>query len=216
MKGLLVKDYYLLFQRKQTILLFLAVCLLMGFSTDGSFVVGYMSFLSVLLAMSTVSYDDADNGMIFLMTLPVSRRSYALSKYVLGALFGLGAWFFAIGMALAVSILKGQPLDLAETLSGAWIFLLMTVLMLDLMIPVQLKYGAEKSRIVMILVFGGITACGVLLGRIPAVAQMLTGLIGKMDAVADIWYSLAAVLTCVVLTLVSVMASIRVMEKKTF
>ncbi len=58
MKGLLVKDCQLLFQRKQTLILFFAICCIVGFSADGSFIVGYMAFLSAVIAISTISYDE--------------------------------------------------------------------------------------------------------------------------------------------------------------
>lgn len=85
MKGLLIKDLYYVFQRKQTLLIFLIVSLILGFTNEGSFLVGYMTLLGTIISLSTISYDNADNGMPFLMTLPISRKEYALSKYVFGA-----------------------------------------------------------------------------------------------------------------------------------
>lgn len=216
MKGLLVKDFYLLFQRKQTIFLFLAISIVMGISTDGSFILGYLSFLSVLIALSTISYDDADNGMMFLMTLPVSRKCYALSKYVFGILFGIAVWAGAIVLMLVMNVLKGIPGSASENIVSALVFLTIPVILLDLMIPLQLKFGPEKSRIVILVICGGIAACGVVVSKNVKIMARAAALAEQLDRVGDIWYLFVAVIIVAVLTFLSISASVHVMEKKTF
>lgn len=216
MSGLIVKDFYLLFQRKQTLFMFLAVCLFMGFSTDGSFVVGYMTFLSTLLAMSTISYDEFDNGMMFLMTLPIERKTYARSKYVLGGIFCCGAWVLSIVMLLALNLIKGTAGNLLEDVQMALAFLPMIVLILDIMIPLQLKFGPEKSRIVMVVIFGGLAAVGTALVKMLKGTETAASMAAALDSVPGVCYVVGTVIFCVVLTAVSVMIAQRVMEKKAF
>ena len=214
MKGLLVKDCQLLFQRKQTLILFFAVCCIVGFSADGSFIVGYMAFLSAIIAISTISYDDADNGMMFLMTLPVSRKTYALSKYVLGSIFCLGGWLLAIFMMLAINAVKGLPLDMIGNVVPSLAFLFMSLMILDLMIPLQLKFGAEKSRVVMFIVFGGIGALAAIIMRIAP--QAVTSLFISLSRIPAGWLSTGALLLGCLLTMISAIASVRIMKKKAF
>ena len=82
MRGLLQKDLCLLVQRSRILLVMIGVGILMGFSADGSFVIGYLTMLCAILAISTISYDEFDNGNAFLFTLPISRKSYVVEKYV--------------------------------------------------------------------------------------------------------------------------------------
>ena len=214
MKGLLVKDCQLLFQRKQTLILFFAVCCIVGFSADGSFIVGYMAFLSAIIAISTISYDDADNGMMFLLTLPVSRKTYALSKYVLGSVFCLGGWLLAIIMMLAINAVKGLQLDIVGNVVPSLAFLFMSMMILDLMIPLQLKFGAEKSRVVMFIVFGGIGALAALVMRIAP--DTVISLFTALDRIPGGWLAVGALLMGCLLTAMSAAASIGIMKKKTF
>ena len=214
MKGLLIKDYYLLFQRKQTIFMFLAISLLMGFATDGSFIVGYMAFLSAIISISTISYDEADNGMMFLMTLPVSRKTYAVSKYILGIIMSIAAWVLSIVIMLAVNTMKGIPTEAAEDIFSSVVFLIIALLILDLMIPLQLKFGAEKSRIIMFILFGGIAALAALgMRQAPEAVSSLTA---ALDKVPGGLLAMGGLLAGCLLTAVSAAASIRIMKKKTF
>ena len=216
MRGLLVKDFHLLFQRKQSIVIFIAICILMGFSSEGSFVVGYMSFLSAIFALSTISYDDADNGMLFLMTLPVERSTYARSKYVLGALFCVPAWILSVVLMLILSVVRGVPADLGNDIANAVIMLPLCVFVLDLMIPLQLKYGAEKSRIVLFVVWGGLFAIIFIISKAFGNSEAVSALVSVLDRIPLGAVIAALAVLCVVLTVISVKCSEKIMAKKTF
>ena len=61
MAGLLEKDIRLLLQRKQAIVMFLVIAVVLGFSTEGTFIVAYTAFCLIMVAVGTVSYDEFDN-----------------------------------------------------------------------------------------------------------------------------------------------------------
>ncbi len=157
---------------------------------------------------------NADNGMMFLMTLPVSRKTYALSKYVLGGIFCLGGWLLSIIMMLGINAVKGLPLDIIGNVAPSLAFLFMSLMILDLMIPLQLKFGAEKSRIVMFIVFGGIGGVIALGMRLAPNAVSL--LIASLDKLRDEWLTVGALLMGCLLTALSAASSIRIMKKKAF
>ena len=66
----------LLFNQKKTWIMYVLLCVMMGFSTQGAFMVGYTVMLCGVLGISTISYDQAENGMPFLFTLPIDRQGY--------------------------------------------------------------------------------------------------------------------------------------------
>ena len=43
------------------------------------------TIVTAIFAITTISYDEFDNGLAFLMTLPVTRKQYVAEKYLLGA-----------------------------------------------------------------------------------------------------------------------------------
>mgnify|MGYP000796879819 FL=1 len=90
MKGLFVKDLKLMMLQKNFLLLILAIVIgMMIFTDDVIFPLGFLSFIVSLFTVSTISYDDFDNGNAFLFTLPITRNHYVSEKYFLGLLLGL-------------------------------------------------------------------------------------------------------------------------------
>ncbi|MBR5794701.1 MAG: ABC-2 transporter permease [Erysipelotrichaceae bacterium] len=86
MKGLLVKDLRLLLSQSRFYIILLIVLFVSGTSTQATFVSGYIAVVFPMFAVSTISYDEYDNGNAFLFTLPFSRKEYVLAKYIFGLL----------------------------------------------------------------------------------------------------------------------------------
>ena len=158
MKGLLKKDLAISFCNKAMLIaaiIVLAAVAFMG-SGGGQFIMSYMAVFVPMVINSTISYDDMDNGMEYLMTLPVTRRQYVYSKYVFSAGAGFLCWIFSCVMGTLSNVIHGNQGD-----SGEWLFLcLMSLGILlftsSLIIPVQLKFGAEKAKIAMLLIMVGV------------------------------------------------------------
>ena len=161
MLGLMRKDLCLLLQRSRAILMMAGVGIIIGFSTDGSFMIGYLTMISAILTIGTISYDEFDNGYPFLLTLPVTRRSYVTAKYIFCFLGDLVGWAAASVIYAGCCLAKGAGLGM-EQLAAALVFLPVVGLMSAVMLPLQLKYGAEKSRLALAVLFGGIGVLGAL------------------------------------------------------
>lgn len=212
MKGLLIKDLKLMAGQKQYFISMILIAALLLFSGQRiAFVLTYLTILCVFFTVSTVSYDEYNNGYAFLFTLPVSRRGYVVEKYLFGLLTGGFGW--AVAMAMALVYTAGVPgAKMEGWLEGALAGPMTAGLMLALMLPVQLKFGADKSRMVSLIfmvAFLGLTtlAAKVVVPRLD---------LSRLSAVgADVWIALACV-AYVVLIAVSVLVSIRVVEKKQF
>ena len=76
MKGLLIKDFRLL-KGQVHFLLIVTVCVIV-FMINGSeaFGVAYVCSMVALLSLTTVSYDEYENGSVFLFTLPITKKDY--------------------------------------------------------------------------------------------------------------------------------------------
>lgn len=154
MNGLVEKDLRLIFQNRQVVLLFLIMAGVVGFAQDGTFILGYLSFMFTILLTSTISYDELDHGFEFLMTLPITTRTYVKEKYglcVAGTIFSVLVsgiiYLIAKGM-------KGEQILMNEDIPMILVFVPIIWCVIALMIPLQLKFGAEKGRIVILLVYG--------------------------------------------------------------
>lgn len=217
MKGLLIKDFRLMKNQKN----FFAVFLLIGagmlfMGLDAFLVVSYLTFLFSTLAVSTVSYDEFDNGFAFLFTLPVSRRGYVGEKYLFGLLSGGSAWCVSILLAAVIAAFR-QGEGLGEIFPAVFLYPAMILIFLSIALPIQLKFGVEKGRLIMMGTIILIYLAGFLLirglnylndhGEIP-----LAGVL-KDNFVAAGVFSAAA---CIVFFALSYALSVRIMEKKEF
>lgn len=217
MTGLLIKDYYLLTQRKQTLVLFVVISLMIGYTMESSFVVGYMTMLSCMQATGTIAYDEADNGMLFLMSLPADKKTYARSKYVLGFLLCGITWVLGVVLMFALYAVKGTEFIWTDELISAVALIPAFLVMMDVMIPLMLKYGAEKSRVVLALIVGvGVALCGAASVIMIIDDECVSAVLLFLDSVPELLIGGGLVVFCGVITVISMKISCRIMEKKEF
>ena len=155
MRGLFEKDFRLLCQNRQTLVLFLMMAGFLGLTQNGTFVLGYLSFTFSILLTSTISYDEMDQGFEFLMTLPVTPKTYVKEKYgfcTVGVIFSV---VLSGIIYLAVKGIHGEQILLGEELLTVLIFVPIVWCVIAIMVPIQLKFGAEKGRIAIFMVYGG-------------------------------------------------------------
>lgn len=213
MKGLLIKDFKLMQMQKRFFLLILLVGVVITFSSyDVAFTTGFMAFVSSLFSISSISYDEFDNGNAFLFSLPISRRTYAVEKYIFGAILGCCAWMLAVILTTLVGFFKGIYPDTEMWLSAAFILAIMFMI-LALMLPFQLKFGGERGRIALIV-------CLVLVSVLGTLAELIgIDLVTILDTMPTVHAGiLAAILLIVALLLLglSCLISIGIVQKKEF
>lgn len=171
-----------------------------------------MAFVSSLFSISSISYDEFDNGNAFLFSLPISRRTYAVEKYIFGAILGCCAWMLAVILTTLVGFFKGIYPDTEMWLSAAFILAIMFMI-LALMLPFQLKFGGERGRIALIV-------CLVLVSVLGTLAELIgIDLVTILDTMPTVHAGiLAAILLIVALLLLglSCLISIGIVQKKEF
>lgn len=158
MKGLWIKDLKLMMVQKKSLFVILLVAVgILLFSEDVTFPIGYISFLISISAVSTISYDEFDNGNTFLFTLPVSRKDYTLEKYLFSIIVGILAVICAVLLITIVTMQRGTfGIRLEDILITAAINIPILFLFEAIILPFKLKYEAEKGRIAMIAAIGAI------------------------------------------------------------
>ena len=218
MKGLLIKDVKLLKNQKQ---FFLVICIIgtlfLVTSNDPSFVITYMTLMFSIFTLSTISYDEHDNGAAYLFTLPISRQSYTMEKYAFGLITTMLAWGVFTAAALGATYYRQIEIDLRQWLVIAVTYLAVALLLLAITIPIQFKFGAERSRIALIAVVG----CAVLVAY--AAAKIFEAfhidLSAVIDRVAEMTPGVFLAFLCaaaVAVIGISYSISLRIVKKKQF
>lgn len=217
MLGLIEKDIRLMLQRKSSLLMVAAFAVMMSFTMDVGFVVGYLVVLGVSFSSSTISYDEFDNGYPFLMTLPIEKKTYVAEKYIFCLSTGFILWFFASLLYFITLVFRGISADVNDVMIQLCVFLPVIVLLTAIIIPFFLKYGSERGRIIMFLFCGFIFAGGTLIGmvlkqRMDAITKMFEFVKGISDAGV---VSIIIVITLLIL-IISYCCSKHIMEKKEY
>lgn len=217
MKGLFVKDIELMKQQKQFFILVVVMEVILNLAGSGSvsFATGYFTFVTAIFAITTISYDEFDNGLAFLMTLPVTRKQYVAEKYLLGAGLTAAAWGITTitGGVICKGVAELQG-DLSETIIDSLIYIPLALLMLTASLPLVIHFGAEKGRYIAMVMWA----------IIIAVVYSLIKTIGLSADAVDAWLNglnrgmvlAGAVLFTVIVYMGSYWGSVRLMEKKEF
>lgn len=147
MRGLLIKDYRLLWNQCRTFgIMMLIWMIVVVTNTNPVFAVSYLIFICSIMSINTISYDQHENGITFLLSLPVSRKQYVREKYLLFLINLAAAVVFSVLFILIPGNIEGTVV----------IYLIgMVVLAISVMMPVSMIFGAEKGRLV-IIAFGAI------------------------------------------------------------
>lgn len=218
MKGLFIKDCRTILNNNRTFLvMMIGIILFLSFTVDSlDFVGGYLTIVGSMLALGTISYDQAENGMSFLLTLPISRKMYVQSKYLFSVLFSVALIVLVNIISVPVSIMRGYSYDISMP-AGMFV---VGLIFLFIMIPLQLKFGVEKARIALVVVFGVIVCAitgAVYIGAGNGIyVEDVTASISKTATAPAAVYIILAVLIMALLGFISYCFSVKTMENKEY
>ena len=219
MKGLLIKDFKLMLNQKN---FFILIVLILGATAcfldfDYYFLIGYFMFICSLFTISTISYDEFDNGNAFLFTLPFSRSRYVEEKYCFGILAGTCSWFLSFVITTIIQMINSNNFIFSDWMLSTLVMLPIMFVMLAILIPFQLKYGSENGRIAIIIFLGGVFVVCYLLANLLAQSQInFNSLISFINNVDPLIILLIIFAICLAILFVSMKISKQIVLKKEF
>lgn len=160
MKGLLLKDWYQVRTSMKAMYLSVAFVLVIWvFSTSSAYVfpVSYAAIFLGILPVNLLAYDQSVGWVEYGWTLPVSKKTLVAEKYLVGLLCtavsavqngifcGIRFWMGKPLPAMPIGLLLG---------AGAASILLIN----GIMLPLYYRFGAEKARMLYMLMFAGMSA----------------------------------------------------------
>ena len=156
MKGLLIKDFQLAFLNIKMLVALCIVSIFLTSSSTGSaaFVISYVTIIFFMFVLTSISYDELDHSISFLFTLPISRKTYVLEKYVFSLVCGMIGLVFSSVICVVIGRVKNMDLVGPDFIPVALSIYLMLLFIVALMLPIQLKFGGDNGRIALFLVFG--------------------------------------------------------------
>lgn len=187
MKGLIVSDIYSL--KKQMLisglvaLVYLIIGIVGGNATSMSV---FLILFATMLPVTSFTYNEACHWDMYANTLPVRRFDFVGAKFILSLLFMLIAAALSVVSVCISNLIQGVPVfqDILWPLMAGGIGLIYSAVFMVLIF----KFGAERSRMIMMLSF-----------LIPFVLAMYLQKSGKIPQMSQLQLSLNAIVGMVVL-----------------
>lgn len=213
MKGLLIKDFKLLKNRGIFFLIFIVGYTVFQIGTfNGAWAVGFATLMIAIFSLTTITYDEYENGMPFLFTLPIRRIDYVREKYAFGFLITTVTWIImgTVYFLFDTLMWSNGSGNFGDELSFCVTYLIGIYFIISLQIALKLKF-AERSGIIMMIV-------AVIISVFFSIAyiEFETG-VSFMELNLS-WNTVAAVGVIVLFALMFVFYrwSVRIMEKREF
>ena len=180
MKGLIYKDLQLMLKSKKISISFLFI-LIYGsvFPQHIMFVLSFITMVFCFLGFNSLSFEEFDNSVPYMITMPITRKQYVREKYWFSILFTTGGWLIS---TLICFLLQSDDVFLLFFIQALAILLSM-ILFQIVLIPIQIKYGSEMSRIVLFAIMGIILGICAFIARILNSLEVTEELITKMEII---------------------------------
>lgn len=208
MKGLLLKDWYMILKYCKSFLVVLVI--FMGVSAVGESALLFALYPMILVTMVPVtlmSYEEKSGWDIYCDTMPNTRRGMVNSKYIL-LLLSLGACLLLMGVSQLIRMAYTNIIDFEGFWSMMGLLTAVGLISPCLMMPVIFRFGTEKGRLFYYFLVGSLAALFMIMANLdPEVS--LTGVLPP-------WILGAILAGAAVLFILSWGLSIRFYEKREF
>lgn len=213
MNGLILKDLYNLKNSGKSLLIAIVAFSLLYFLQGINMEVWnvFIILTGSILVINTMSYDNTAKWDKYELTMPVTRRDVVLSKYLVSIIVIFIGAVLATALSFAQGISK-HNLDVIEiftvngaALAGGFLFISITL-------PVIYKFGVEKSRILILLIF--LAPAGAGIGRSKFAKLKFSPLAKQyMDIVLQ-YLPLIILIMMILIMLVSYRISLKIYSNK--
>lgn len=218
MKGLLVKDYRFMLGQKSSFLIFVGLGLFFLLTgEDVSFGINYAMIFAAIFAAGSITYDSHENGMAYLLTLPVQKKSYVVEKYLFSLIVIVLMGMIMGVMAFGCSIFGERTFEVKALIEAFTMAFTMAIIMITFMIPIYVIFGAEKARIAIMVIAGVVAAGAFIISKIAggSIAK-LAGVVEKLESLSE-WQSALLISGILIIFLaVSMVITMTGLEKKEY
>ncbi len=160
MKGLLLKDFYLLTKYCRVFLMAILVFTLVAcVQKENTFFIFYPVVMAGMIPMTIYSYDEREKWSTYSLALPYTREQLVSVKYVIGFLSCLGVTGI-VALAQAFFLSYYHIFIMQDYVSMLAVMLMLGLLGPSILMPFVFRFGAEKGRIAYyIVIFSCFALC---------------------------------------------------------
>ncbi len=158
MKGLLLKDWYMMKKECRSSIFIAAAFIALSVVSNGNmFFVFYPCLLCSLLPVTLLGYDERSRWMQYSGTMPYTKAQIVSGKYLIG-LFAQLTILLAVGVTQAAKMMIAGEFVLGEFAVLMLLMLVVSTLTSSIPLPFMFKLGVEKGRTAYYIMIGFV--CG--------------------------------------------------------
>lgn len=197
MKGLLLKDWYMVKTYCRTYLLIAVAFIALSFLSDNNmFFVFYPCLLCGMIPVNLLAYDERSRWTQYSGTLPYTKTQIVSGKYLIG-LFAQLAILIATGVGQVVKMSVAGDFVFGNFAVLMLLLLIVSTLSSSICLPFVFKLGVEKGRTAYYIMIGFVCGASVLASSIlrgQLVSEIQPNLILAVIAIVGIgvyilsWY----------------------------
>ena len=209
MFGMIKKDMFMIKNNLKSIMATLIIFIFYTIMFDMN-ITFFLPFMTLMICISTFSYDDFNNWHSYASILPSGKVNVVKSKYITTIIFIIVMVFISLLLSICISSFRGS-INLDEILSTVIGELFAIVFIMSILFPVLFKYGAEKGRIVMLMV--GISIMGIILFITNSIKISVSN---SLIVFLDLYFPIIFFIVAILLISISYFISKRIYLKKEF
>ena len=158
MKGLLIKDFYMMKKYCRAYLLIAVVFIAVSFfAEENLFMTFYPCLLCGMIPENLVAYDERSHWMEFSGTLPYTKAQIVSGKYLIG-LMTQAALLVVTGVAQGIRMAMAGSFALRDFAVLMLLMLCVSTVASSITMPFVFKLGVEKGRVAYYVMVG--VVCG--------------------------------------------------------
>lgn len=205
MKGLLIKDLFAVKKQGKIVMIFLVFYVVYSVAMKNVSMLGAMiTLLCAMMPITTMSYDEYCKWDRYALTMPITRKTIVLSKYLFSILLDIAAMCI-VAPTSAIMVIFTKEMEVGEALLTTAAIGGVALVFLSIILPLLFKFGVEKGRMLLMLVI-----------FVPTILVFLLNKMGfKMpDEHTLKLFAYASPVIVILVLLVSIWVSIGIYEKK--
>lgn len=146
MKGLLLKDWFVIWKQGRVMLLLAFLYILITAISGGYFFAALAVIFLSALPITAIGLDERSKWEHYAVMMPYSRKQLVLSKYIFAIAGILAVLVLYIIFVSAVSFLRNQSIDFMNLLYVALALLSLGCAFSAVILPIVFRLGVEKGR----------------------------------------------------------------------
>lgn len=167
MKGLLLKDFYLITKYCRAFLIVIVLFAILSAFNNDMFMLYYPCIIVGMMPMTLQTYDEREKWCSYSLTMPYTRAQMVSAKYLIGLIFNIVfVIFISIAQLFRFSHEMNELFNIILSISAV------SLLSPAVTLPFIFKFGTEKGRIMYYIVIG--------------ISCALVGIVGSKNTITSI------------------------------